>query len=621
MIPVDIKKRSVGVTFSEGGTAEVAVWAPEATRVELELSATGRLLPLQPAEEGYWTGRTDELKPGDPYRFRLNEDQLLPDPASLAQPEDVHGPSAAVDTARFAWTDSGWNNLPLDDYILYELHTGTFSPEGNFAGIEARLGYLKELGVTAIEIMPIAQFPGARNWGYDGVYPFAAHTAYGGAEGLQRLVNACHEKGLAVVLDVVYNHFGPEGNYLDAYGPYFTDKYKTPWGRALNFDDTDCDAVRKYFIENALMWLRDFHIDALRLDAVHAIKDFSAVHLLQEIRHRVAELESATGRRHYLIAELDLNDTRFIAPPERGGFGLDAQWIDEFHHALRVTAGGDRSGYYSDFNGIRHLAKSFNDAYVYDGQYSPHRRKRFGIPAREHPGRQFVVFSQNHDQVGNRMLGERTSTLHSFEMQKLLAGAVLLSPYLPMLFMGEEWGEPNPFLYFVSHTDAELAEAVRQGRKAEFAAFHAEGEAPDPVSEDTFLRSKLQWPLTQEEPHATLLRYYRTLIGLRTGMPALRGNNRRQLHVECNEEWNTLMLHRWEGPDNVIALMNFSDRPQHLMLPSHVERWHKVLDSAAPQWKGPQEAPGTVSGGNPGAAALTLQPESLIVYASAPVRP
>lgn len=298
-----------------------------------------------------------------------------PDPASLAQPDGVHGTSQAINIKNFEWTDSQWKNIPLEEYILYEIHTGTFTPQGTFESIEKKLDYLKDLGVNAIEIMPVAQFPGNRNWGYDGVFPFAVQNSYGGANALQQLVNTCHQKSIAVVLDVVYNHLGPEGNYLPQFAPYFTDKYKTPWGSAINFDDAWCDGVRHYFIENALMWFRDFHIDALRLDAVHAIKDFSPVHILQEIRDYVNELEKVTGRNYYLIVESDLNDPRYINPLEECGYGMNAQWIDEFHHALRVTAGGEPTGYYSDFKPVQHLAKAYKDAYVYDGQFSPHRKK------------------------------------------------------------------------------------------------------------------------------------------------------------------------------------------------------------------------------------------------------
>jgi maltooligosyltrehalose trehalohydrolase len=608
---MDISRRSIGINFQKG-KASVKVWAPEAKEVALKPAAGGKPLPLTPEEYGYWTLTTDTVHPGYTYKIVLDGEKELPDPASLAQPEGVHGPSQAVDLTTFTWTDEGWKNKPLEEYLIYELHTGTFSPEGTFQGVEDRLDYLVSLGVTAIEIMPVAQFPGERNWGYDGVYPYAVQHSYGGAESLQHLVDACHRKGLAVVLDVVYNHLGPEGNYLGAYGPFFTDKYHTPWGNALNFDDAWCDGVRAYFIENALMWFRDFHIDALRLDAVHAIKDFSAVHILQEIRQRTDELMKHTGRTHYLIVELDLNDPRFINPQEEGGYGMDAQWIDEFHHALRVSAGGERTGYYSDFEGLHHLAKSYRDAYVYDGQYSPHRKKKFGLPASGHEGRQFIVFSQNHDQVGNRMLGERSSQLVSYEMQKLMAGAVLLSPFLPMLFMGEEWSEPAPFLYFVSHTDPALAEAVRKGRKDEFAAFHAEGEAPDPMAEETFLGSKLQWNLIEKGAHKTMLDYYKALIHIRKSHPALRLPDRHSVRVDENTAGGVLILQRTTGTSQVQCLMNFSKEPQTVTLSKCIGEWHVLLDSAHPRWQGPQAAPAHLGG----SCEVTLQPESLLVYSN-----
>ncbi|MGV3585923.1 MAG: malto-oligosyltrehalose trehalohydrolase, partial [Adhaeribacter sp.] len=462
MSQINVSERTLGVNFTPAGEAIIRVWAPKAQQVAVALP-DNITLPLQDEEFGYWSAKTYQLEPGDTYQFILDDDKKLPDPASLSQPEGVHGPSQALAIKNFAWTDTAWKNIPLGDYILYELHTGTFTPEGTFAALEEKLDYLIKLGVNAIEIMPVVQFPGSRNWGYDGVFPYAVQDSYGGAAGLQHLVDVCHQKGIAVILDVVYNHLGPEGNYLGEYGHYFTDKYNTPWGPALNFDDAWCDGVRQYFVENLLMWFRDFHIDAVRMDAVHAIKDFSPTHILREMKQLVNQLMQETGRTHYMIVELDLNDTRFINPLEEQGYGMDAQWIDEFHHALRVTATGENTGYYADFSGIQHLAKTYQDAYVYDGQYSPHRNKTFGIKAENNPGEQFIVFSQNHDQVGNRMLGERTSTLTTYEMQKLLAAAVIVSPYLPMLWMGEEYSEPNPFLYFVSHTDPELAEAVRKG--------------------------------------------------------------------------------------------------------------------------------------------------------------
>jgi maltooligosyltrehalose trehalohydrolase len=609
MIQTDINKRSLGVNFNAKSEAEVAIWSPLQENVQLVLSG-GKTIELTKDEFGYWKAVTTEIKEGDLYKVSLGEDKVFPDPASVSQPDGVHGFSKAINIQDFEWRDNNWKNIPLEEYVLYELHTGTFTVEGTFKGLEEKLPYLKELGINAIEIMPVSQFPGGRNWGYDGVFPYAVQNSYGGAEGLKHLVQACHEQGLAVILDVVYNHLGPEGNYLGAFGPYFTDKYNTPWGNAINFDDEWCDGVRKYFIENVLMWFRDFHIDALRMDAVHAIKDFSPTHILREIKQHVNKLMAATGRTHYLIVELDLNDNRFINPLDQQGFGMDAQWVDEFHHALRVTAGEERSGYYSDFNGLVHLAKSYKDAYVFDGQYSPHRKKTFGIKAENNPGKQFVVFSQNHDQVGNRMLGERTSTLVSFEMQKLMAATVLVSPYLPMLFMGEEYGEPHPFLYFVSHTDPELAEAVRKGRKAEFAAFHSQGEAPDPVDEKTFEESKLQWDLLNQQPQQTMLEYYKTLISLRKQEAALRNLNRHHLNVEENEENQTLLLHRWHEGDHILCLMNFSKEQQQATLPTYQNDWQKLLDSADSKWMGPTATDTTASGDS----TVTIRPESILIF-------
>jgi len=607
---IQIDKRTIGVNFTRDGKASACVWAPEKQRVTLLVNRKDKV-PLQPDEFGYWKSEALAIKPDDKYQIIIDDRDPLPDPASLSQLDGVHEASRAVDLGKFQWTDKDWNNVPLKDYIIYELHTGTFTEEGTFAGIESRLDYLVGLGVTAIEIMPVSRFPGGRNWGYDGVYPFAVQDTYGGAEGLQRLVNSCHAKGIAVILDVVYNHMGPEGNYLDAFGPYFTDKYKTPWGRALNFDDAWCDGVRRFFIENVLMWFRDFHIDALRMDAVHAIKDFSSKHLLREIREYTDALMAATGRTYYLTIECDLNDTRFLDDMQEGGFAMDAQWIDEFHHSLRVTAGEERSGYYSDFEGIAHLAKAYKDAYVYNGQYSPHRHRKFGMPT-SNPGEQFIVFSQNHDQVGNRMLGERTSELVSFEMQKLMAGSVLVSPYLPMLFMGEEYGETNRFQYFISHTDKELVEAVRKGRKAEFEAFHAKGEAPDPQSEETFRNSALQWELTESEGHRELLDFYRTMIALRKSHPALSNTNRNNLDVICDEDKNIIVLRRWERGHQVLCLMNYAPEANSVSgLPVDTS-WHCILCSADRRWLGNGEVPQTI--GPDG--SVQLPPESITIFSN-----
>lgn len=593
-----INGRDIGINFDEQGIARVNVWAPNAKNVELSLVGRKVDIELSQTALGYWEVITTQIKPGDTYSF-IVDGKELPDPASLSQPESVHGPSEAIDLNDFGWTDSKWENPSQKDYIIYELHTGTFTDEGTFEGIANKLDHLLDLGITAIEIMPVAQFPGSRNWGYDGVFPFAVQNSYGSAKGLMKLVDACHKKGLAVILDVVYNHIGPEGNYFTEFGAYFTDKYKTPWGNAINFDDAWCDAVRHYYVENALMWFRDFHIDALRLDAVHAIKDFSPKHILQEIKENVDQLMDQTHKIHYLMVELDLNDHRFINPINKFGYGMDAQWVDEFHHALRVASGGERDGYYSDFNGIIDLAKSYKDAYVYDGVYSAHRLKTFGNKVADNTGSQFVVFSQNHDQVGNRMLGERSSQLFSFEMQKLIAGAVLTSPYLPLLFMGEEWSAQTPFQYFISHNDPELIEMVRKGRKQEFAAFHIKGEAPDPQAEETFERSKLNW----NEMNSKMLDYYKAVISLRKTTPALSHLNRKNLTVVCNENEQILTLTRWDNEQTVCCLMNFSKQQRSIDLPTN-ENWNLILNSADVKWNGA------------GTLVDHIQPQSLIIFSN-----
>lgn len=590
-----LNRRGIGVNFN-GSQAEVRVWAPRAKEVHMMINNVPSV-PLQPAGYGYWETSTDLIHPGDIYHFSL-DGKTYPDPASLSQPGGVHGGSQVIDLDAFQWTDQRWKNPPLEQYIFYELHTGTFTGEGSLKAVEEKLDHLAELGITAIELMPVAQFPGARNWGYDGVFPFAVQSSYGGADALKHLVDSCHKKNLAVVLDVVYNHLGPEGNYLELYGPYFTDKYKTPWGKAVNFDDAECDAVRNFFIENVLMWFRDFHIDALRFDAIHAVKDLSPVHIMQEIRQYTDAWMQHSGKTHYLIIECDLNDPRFINPPAIGGYGMDAQWCDEFHHALRVSAGEEREGYYSDFNGIAHLAKSYRDAYVYDGQYSAHRHKTFGIPAKGNEGKQFVVFSQNHDQVGNRALGERSTVLFGTEKQKLMAAAVMLGPYLPLLFMGEEWGETNPFLYFIDHSDPSLIAAIRKGRQEEFKHFHTGKQVPDPASPETFLRSKLQWNLLEKKAHQQLFTYYKTLICLRKKIPVLREPDRERLEVTAYEENDLLLLHRWDENEHVLIFLNFSDSAQAVKIPGFKAQWKVLLYSGDPEWGGSSSIPALFAGGD-----------------------
>jgi maltooligosyltrehalose trehalohydrolase len=525
MLKAGIEKRELGMTLLPGTGARMLFWSPFANTVQVKIRGKGSL-SLEKRDYGYWEGNLPGVESGDRYMIVIDDEREIPDPVSLFQPEGVHRESEVIDTASFRTDDRKWKGIPPADLIIYELHTGTFSPEGNFDGIIKKLDYLNELGINAIELMPVAQFPGSRNWGYDGVYPFAVQDSYGGPGGLSRLVSACHDNGIAVILDVVYNHLGPEGNYLSAAGPYFTGKYHTPWGSAVNFDDAWSHGVRRYFIENALMWLRDFNIDGLRLDAVHAIKDFGAYHFLAELADTVDRLNRETAGNHFLIGESDLNDARFIAPSREGGIGLDAQWCDEFHHALHARLTGERNGYYSDFGDTGQLADAYNNAFVYNGKYSPYRKRIFGGVTDGIPGSRFVICTQNHDQVGNRMLGERLTSLTGFESLKLAAGAMFFSPYIPMLFMGEEYGELAPFLYFTSHGDQDLVTAVREGRKKEFSDFLVDLEPPDPDSESTFNSSKLNWDQTKDDKKKKLLDYYKKLISIKKSHPALKPGNR-----------------------------------------------------------------------------------------------
>ncbi len=533
---------------------------------------------MEPQERGYFGAIVEGLASGQRYFFRLSRDTERPDPASQSQPEGIHGPSELV-TGGFAWTEGGWKAPSLDRYAIYEVHVGTFTPEGTFDAIIPRLGELRSLGVTAIELMPVSEFPGSRNWGYDGVYPHSVHSAYGGPAALKNLVNASHREGLAVVLDVVYNHVGPEGNYLDDFGPYFTDRYRTPWGNALNFDGPDSDEVRRFFIESAVRFVDDFHVDALRLDAVHAIVDHSAHPFLQELA------ETISGRA-LLIAESDLNDPRIVKSPKEGGYGLDAQWSDDFHHSVHTLLTGEHDGYYADFGHLGHLASAFSPGYVYTGQYSPHRKRRHGAPPDGLTGEQFVVSIQNHDQVGNRATGDRLTSLVDFESQKLAAGLLLLAPFVPLLFMGQEYGEPAPFQYFVSHSDPDLVEAVCRGRRSEFSDFDWPGDVPDPQGEDTFLRSKLNWELRQTGPHATLLRLYRTLLKLRSSLPPLRKLDLTAVRAVADEANGTLTLHRSLDGCEAGALFNFATESRTISLPTETDSWKLVLNSAEALWSG-----------------------------------
>lgn len=570
-----------GITIKDG-KSNITVWAPNAERVYCRTYDPDKEIALIKQAYGYWNICSEMIGSGQEYHFVV-DGKVLPDPASRSQPHGVHGRSAVVDL-HFEWTDQHYRCPALREFIIYELHVGTFSPTHDFEGVIARLPYLRDLGITAIEIMPVAQFPGERNWGYDGTFLFAVQHSYGGAEGLQRLVNACHQNGIAVILDVVYNHFGPEGNYLEEYGPYLTDKYKTPWGKAVNYDDAWNNGVRDFICENVRMWLRDFHIDALRLDAVHAIKDFSPVHILQDIRRTVNELMQESGKVHYVIAECDLNDRRFLESLQKNGFALDAQWVDEFHHTLRVAAGEEKKGYYTEFNGVKHLAKAYRDAYVYTGEFSSHRQKFFGSHTEGIPAERFVIFSQNHDQVGNRMLGERSSKLYSPSLQRLLAMAVITSPFVPLIFMGEEWASQKPFLYFISHSDATLIAAVRKGRREEF-AYADTASVPDPQNIETFRRSVLDWEERTLLPQTSMHLYYKALIQLRKTDIIPQQIDREAIQVTYSEERETLRIVYPYTERALVCLFNFSSSPQVFQVEEDGD-WQKVMDSADPLWGG-----------------------------------
>ncbi|MDX5480350.1 MAG: malto-oligosyltrehalose trehalohydrolase [Hymenobacteraceae bacterium] len=582
-------RREIGAKYTPGEGTVFTVWAPEANDVKVKLHQDEpRQIPLQREAFGYWTALAEEALPGTRYTFLLDDEKERPDPASLSQPDGVHDPSEVIDHSSFPWSDKKWKGVPLQHYIIYELHVGTFSEDGTFEGVIEKLPQLKNLGVTAIEIMPVAQFPGSRNWGYDGVFPFAVQNSYGGPDGLKKLVDACHAQGLAVVLDVVYNHLGPEGNYLRDFGPYFTSKYNTPWGEAINYDDAYSDPVRNFFFQNALTWFRDYHIDALRLDAVHAIFDNGAKHFLQELQEHVHQLEEQAGRRLILIAESDLNDVRLINPMERGGYGLAAQWDDDFHHVIHAMVTGEQEGYYIGFGTAEQLAKIMTHAFVYDGLYSEHRKRTFGSSTAHNLAHQFVVFSQNHDQVGNRMLGERLTQLVSYDMLKVVAGLVILSPYLPMLFMGEEYGEQNPFLYFVSHSDEELIEAVRKGRREEFSSFAWKGEAPDPQSKDTLVKSRLQHSYTSDKKQLHLREYYKRLILLRKSTPAFADPDKNKVTAQIEEQSMVLhLIHSTKSP-YIYCLFNISNAPKrvNLIQQSGTGKWVTLLASTDPQWGG-----------------------------------
>ena len=532
-----------------------SVWAPRAGEVAVEVG--GAHHPMGPdGDRGWYGAEVPGAGPGDEYRFVIDGD-ALPDPRSPWQPAGVGGPSRLVDHGAFAWGDQGWAGFDLAGAVLYELHVGTFSPEGTFEGVARRLDHLVDLGVDAVELLPVNQFPGRWGWGYDGVGLFAPHQPYGGPDGLKALVDACHRRGLGVVLDVVYNHLGPAGNHLARFGPYFTARYHTPWGDAVNLDGPGSDEVRSFFCDNALMWLRDYHVDALRLDAVHGFVDTSATHLLEQLAQAVDSLAAHLGRPLHLIAESDLNDPRVVRTRAAGGLGMRAQWSDDFHHALHAVLTGERSGYYGDFGSVADVATALRQGFVYAGRYSAYRGRTHGRADPSLRGDQLLGYLQDHDQVGNRARGERISALASLDRVKVGAALVLTSPFVPMLFAGEEWAASTPFPYFCDHDDPGLAEAVRAGRRAEFAGFGWDPEAiPDPQAPATFESARLDWDEPARPPHADVLAWYRRLLALRRQQPGLRAGPLGEVATRHDDQARWLVVER--GPVAVAANLGWA---------------------------------------------------------------
>ncbi len=522
------------------------VWAPLAQSLEVEVA--GKLYPLSPQDRGWWQAEVQEAGPGTDYAYLVDgQEPAVPDPRSPWQPKGVHGPSRLLDHAAFHWTDGHWHAPSLASGVIYEMHPGTFTPEGTLDAAIGKLDYLKDLGITHVELMPLAASSGSRGWGYDGVALFAPYESYGGPEAVKRFVDAAHAKGLAVLIDVVYNHFGPEGNYTGKFGPYITQKHATPWGGAVNFEDEGSAEVRRFFCDNALMWLRDYHFDGLRVDAVHAFIDRSAIHFLEQLADEVRDLGTQTSQNYVVIAESDLNDPRLVTPKEGGGYGLDAQWSDDFHHALWTALTGERSGYYEDFHGLRDLAQALHEVFVYQGQYSAHRQRNHGRPVVGLSGNRFLGYIQNHDQIGNRARGERLGHLVDIGRVKIALALVLTAPFVPMLFQGEEFAASSPFQYFTDHQDKELGGLVSEGRKREFSAFGWDpAQIPDPQDPATFERSRLVWDEIQKPPHAEVLDWCKRLIQLRHQRVSLTDGDLLHTDVHFDEAAGWLSMRRHE---------------------------------------------------------------------------
>lgn len=554
-----------------------SVWAPLHEKMFLHIvEPRDQKLEMKKDSDGYFSVECDDVKPGTCYYFQIDGKKDLPDPASSFQPKGVHKHSAVVDHSAFRWTDQLWRGMPLRDLVIYELHIGTFSEGGTFDSAIAQLDDLVEIGVNAIEIMPVAQFPGERNWGYDGVFLYAAQHSYGGPDGLKRLVDACHSKGISVILDVVYNHFGPEGNYLTEFGPYFSKAHHVPWGDSINFDQQHSDAVRDFILNNVVHWAEHFHIDGLRLDAIHAIFDSNPHHILEELNTQAKLLREKLGKPFFLIAESDLNDPRVIRSPAVGGYGFDAQWLDDFHHSLFTLIDADGKKRYCDFGTIQQLAKAFSEGFVHSGEYVKFRKRKYGASSAGIDGDHFIVFVQNHDQIGNRVLGDRFTSIGK-ERLMIASAAMILSPYIPMLFMGEEYAEDAPFAYFVDHSDPKLVEVVREGRKKEFADYGEDVEPKDAQDVNTFKECKLRWNTRKDGAHGEMLRWYKSLIQLRKNHPVFKETAKSCLQASVIAPGALAITRHTEShAHNVCILFNFSEEKENYKMEGD---WKLILSS------------------------------------------
>ncbi len=552
-----------------------SVWAPQRKQVSVRVNGLDHTME-GPSQRGFWSVDVEDAVHGTDYAFLLDDDPTpYPDPRSFWQPKDVHSSSRVLDHRKFDWTDTKFRPVPLPSAVIYEMHIGTFTEAGTLDSAMERLDYLCQLGVTHVELLPIASYEGGFSWGYDGVAPYAPDETYGGPEATKRFVNACHDKGLGVILDVVYNHFGPAGNYTQNFGPYYTDRHKTPWGAAINLEEGGSDQVRRYMIDNALMWLRDYHFDGLRLDAVHELIDRSAMHFLEQLSREVEDMSASLGRNLFLIGETDLNDPRFVTPREANGFGLDAQWSDDFHHSLYTLLVHEPFGYYKDYGTIEQLATALRQAFLYDGRYSRFRQHNHGRAPHHLSYHRFLGYIQNHDQIGNRAQGERVQQIVGTQKARLAAAVVFTAPFIPMLFMGEEWAASSPWQYFADFQDPELRKNVSEGRKKDFEHFGWDrASVPDPEDPATFQRSKLRWDELDNGEHRAMHQLYRDLIHLRRKTLALNLGDFSRMHVEFSEE------HRWIYTDrgNIRTMINFAEAATAF----EVEKGSDLLLSSGP---------------------------------------